>query len=281
MILITGATGSNGRELIAQLLAHGVAIRAMARKTPETPFPSEVQFVAGDFDNSESLLRALEGVDRAFLLTNSSEKVEEQQLRFATAARKVGLGHIVYLSQFHADPGSSVRFLRYHGRVEAAIRDAGLSYNFLRPNLYMQAILRVLRALGNGSHVSAPAGDCSVSVVDVRDIAAVAATTLCQDGHTGKIYTITGPEALTHHQIAAQISAVTGKRIDYMDIAEEQMRKGLCALGMPVWQAEGLLEDYAHYRRGEASEITSDVERVTGQKPRSFRTFLSECVVPR
>jgi uncharacterized protein YbjT (DUF2867 family) len=281
MILITGATGSNGKELIDELLGHGTPIRAMARKAPETPFPAGVDFVAGDFNDSDSLLNALRGVERAFLLTNSSEQVEEQQLRFVAAAKQSQLKHIVYLSQFAADPNSHVRFLRYHGVVEQAIKDIGLGYTFLRPNLYMQAIMKVLGKLQDGGHLAAPAADCKVSVVDVRDIAAVAAVVLTRDGHLGKTYDITGPEALTHQELAEQVSEVTGRHIDYIDIPEDKMREALLSFGMPAWQAAGLLEDYAHYRRGEASVVSSDVEMVTGKKPRPFRTFLAETVLTR
>ena len=135
------------------------------------------------------------GVQRVFLVTNSSEQVEQQQLRFLTLAREAGLGHIVYLSQLHASLESPLRFLRYHAAVEAAVRESGMSYTNLRPNLYMQSLLMLGHAIASEGRLYAPAGDARVSVVDVRDVAAVAVAALTQRQHEGKTYNITGPEA--------------------------------------------------------------------------------------
>jgi uncharacterized protein YbjT (DUF2867 family) len=136
MILITGATGANGTELIKRLSGVGVSLRAMARKPRNDPnsMPPGVEVVAADFDDPESLRKALNGIDRAFLVTNSSDKVEAQQLRFVELARAAGVQHIVYLSQLQAASNSPVRFLRYHGIVEDAIRTSGMQFTNLRPN---------------------------------------------------------------------------------------------------------------------------------------------------
>jgi uncharacterized protein YbjT (DUF2867 family) len=123
MILVTGAGGSNGSELIKQLSTTGASVRAMVRKRRdlENDALPGVEFVTADFDDLASVNRALEGVQSAFLVTNSSERTETQQLRFVETARAAGLRHIVYLSQLHATKDSPVRFLRYHAVVEEAI----------------------------------------------------------------------------------------------------------------------------------------------------------------
>jgi uncharacterized protein YbjT (DUF2867 family) len=112
-----------------------------------------------------------------------------------------------------------------------------------------------------------------VSIVDVRDIAAVAAAALTQSGHEGKIYDITGPESLTHAEMASRLTDALGKHITYVDIPETAMRSALLSLGFPEWQADGLVEDHAHYRRGEASGISPAVQDVTGHPPGTFREF--------
>ncbi len=278
MILVTGATGGNGTELIKQLEPLGILIRAMVRKLPtEAGFRSNnVEFVSGDFDDRESLVKALRGVDRAFLTTNSSERVEEQQLRFVEAAKESGVRHVVYLSQLHADQDSPVRFLRYHAIVEEALAASGMSFTCLRPNLYMQALLGFAGSIESEGRFFAPAGDARVSLVDVRDIAEVAAAALTGEGHEGKVYDITGPEALTHRELASQFSEALGKQVDYIDVPDAAMQEALLAYGMPLWQAEGLVEDYGHYRRGEAPGVSGDVQKVTGHAPRSFRSFLKD-----
>jgi uncharacterized protein YbjT (DUF2867 family) len=208
MILVTGATGTNGGELLKRLSALGMPLRAMVRSTSRLPndLHRGIELATADFDDDGSIARALEGVERAFLVTNSTERVEEQQLRFVERARAAGVRHIVYLSQLHAVRNSPVRFLHYHAVVEEAIASSGMEFTHLRPNLYMQGLLGFRFTIQAEGRIMAPAGDASVSVVDVRDIAAVAAAALTQSGHERKVYDITGPESLTHAELASQLS---------------------------------------------------------------------------
>ena len=274
MILVTGASGTNGREVIKALATRGVSAKAMMRsKDKARDLPHGITAVAGDFDDDGSLSSALSGVERAFLLTPSTEHAQVQQLRFVEAAGRAGVRRIVKLSQFAASPDSPVRFLRYHAAVEQAIRGSGMAWTFLRPNLFMQGLLQFAGMIRDKGMIAAPIGDARVSVVDVRDNAAVAATALIEDGHAGQTYTLTGPEALTHAEMAAKLSAATGCPIAFVDASEDDMRHAMAAVKMPDWQIEGLIEDYAHYHRGEAAVIATGVRDATGQAPRAFDGF--------
>jgi uncharacterized protein YbjT (DUF2867 family) len=275
MILVTGATGSNGSELIRQLSAKGVAVRGMVRR-PLNDAPPGIEFVTADFDDSTSIARALDGIERAFLVTNSSERTETQQLGFVEAAQRAGVRAIVYLSQLNAAKNSPVRFLHYHGVVEEAISSSGMAFTHLRPNLYMQALLAFRSSIISKRSFFAAAGNSRVSIVDVRDIAAVAAAALSESDHEGKTYDLTGPEALTHSEMASQLSDALGTRVAFVDIPESAMRDALLGFGLPEWQANGVIEDYAHYRRGEASTVSCAVRDVTGNPARSFRTFAQD-----
>jgi uncharacterized protein YbjT (DUF2867 family) len=171
MILVTGATGKNGVEILQRLSGRKERIRAMVRKQRGVANGAPncaLEFVEADFDDTASLRRALDGVQRAFLVTNSSELVEERQLRFIALARESGVKHIVYLSQLHASSASPLRFLRYHAAVEEALRKSGMSYTNLRPNLYMQGLLMIGKSIATEGRFFAPAGEARVSVVDVR-----------------------------------------------------------------------------------------------------------------
>jgi uncharacterized protein YbjT (DUF2867 family) len=278
VILITGASGNNGTEIIKRLSASGIAIRGMVRtrQLREGKTLPNVEFVTGDFDDPETLHRVLEGVDRAFLTTSSSERVETQQLSFVEAARAAGVRHLVYLSQLHAAKNSPVRFLRYHGVVEEAISSSGMAFTHLRPNLYMQGLLGFRSLIASQGRFFAPVSDARVSIVDVRDIAAVAASALTENRHEGKVYEITGPEALTQVEMASQLSEALGKPITFVDVPEAAMRESLKSFGFPDWQADGLIEDYAHYRRGEAAGVSSGVQDLTGVAPRAFKTFAGD-----
>lgn len=278
MILVTGAHGSNGTELLKLLVAKGLPARAMVRQASgrDSDLPPGVTAVAGDFDKPETLQSVLQGVDRVFLVTNSTERTQEQQLRFVEAANRAGVQHIVYLSQLHAAKDSPVRFLRYHAVVEEAIEKTRMAYTHLRPNLYMQGLLSFQPLIAKEGWFGAPVGDARVSAVDVRDIAAVAAEALSEPVHEGRTYDLTGPQALTHLEMAKALSTAMGLAIEFRDTPESTMRGALLSFGMPEWQADGLLEDYAHYRRGEAAGLSEDVLRVTGAKPRNFQSFAQD-----
>jgi len=275
-ILITGATDNIGTELTKQLSARKVPFRAMVRAMKDAKSLADLEgaeTILGDFNDEETVVAALQDVERAFLLTNSSEQAETQQSTFVDIANRAGVKHIVKLSQWAADSNSPVRFLRYHAAVEQKIKDSGIAYTFLRPNLFMQGLLGFRESIVKQGKFFAAIGDAKISAVDVRDIAAVAAAALTEQGHEGKIYNITGSEALTHQKMAEKLSAALKRQIQFVNVSPEAMRDALISAGFPDWQADGLIEDYAHYSRGEASEIASGVQDATGKPPRSFDDF--------
>lgn len=275
-IIITGATGNIGTQLTKLLAALKVPFRAMVRQTEDAKSFADlegVEVVVGDFNDEKTIAAVLRGIERAFLLTNSSEQAEKQQTVFVEAAQKAGIKHLVKLSQWAASTDSPVRFLRYHASVEQKIKDSGIAYTFLRPNLFMQGLLGFKETIINQNKFFAAIGDAKISVVDVRDIAAVAAAALTEDGHENKIYNLTGPEALSHKEMAKKLSAALGRQIQFADVLPEAMREALNSAGFPDWQADGLIEDYAHYSRGEAAEIASGIQDATGKPPRTFEDF--------
>lgn len=278
MILVTGSTGNVGAELVKKLSANGQPVRAFVRSTAQSQaiaLPG-VEFFEGDFADTRTFAPALENIDRLFLLIPSSSRVEEQQRNFVDAAKRSGVRHIVKLSQLAADEKAPGRFQRYHAAIENYIAKTGMPHTFLRPNLFMQGLLNFRATILSRGAFYAPAGTAKVSVVDVRDIAEVAAKTLTESGHEGKTYDITGPEALTHGEMATQISKALGREIKYVDVSPESMRQALLGFGMPAWQADGLVEDYDHYRRGEAAMVTSAVCEVTGKEAVPFAQFAKD-----
>jgi len=278
MILITGATGNVGTELVKRLARRGEKVRAFVRRgSTRGVLPVRgVEFVEGDFSQPASFLPALAGIDRLFLLIPSREHVERQQKEFVDAAKQSGVRQIAKLSQLGANEKARARFPRYHGAVESYIVKSGIGYTFLRPNLFMQALLNFRSAIASAGVLYAPAGNSRVSIVDVRDIAAVAERILTEPGHEGKVYDITGPEALTHGEMAATLSHRLGRTIKHVDIAPTAFREALLSVGLPHWQVEGVVEDYEQYRNGEASAIASTVRDVTGEGARTFGPFAEE-----
>jgi uncharacterized protein YbjT (DUF2867 family) len=275
-VLVTGVTGTTGSALVELLLGHDVSVRAMVRSDASAArfAGTAVTPVVADFDDPASVATALAGVDRAYLVTPSSERAQAQQVRFAELAAEAGVAHLVKLSQLAADEESPVRFLRYHAAVERRIRELGIGATFLRPNLFLQGLLAMAGPIREG-RLFAPIGDARVSAVDVRDIGAVAAAVLTEPGHEGATYTITGPAAPTHAEIAAVIGDVTGRPVAFADVPPAAFAEQLRGV-LPPWQVEGLLEDYAHYARGEAAAVLPTVREVTGRDPRTVAEFVRD-----
>jgi uncharacterized protein YbjT (DUF2867 family) len=275
-ILITGSTGTIGSELCKQLSKKGIPFRAMSRTMEEAKHIKDLngsEVVVADFNDPDSLQKALEGIKHAFLLTNSSPKAEQLQLNFVNAARRTNLEHIVKQSQYKATVDSPVRFLRYHAAVEQRISESGIHFTFLRPNLFMQGLLGFKDSINREGTFFGTLGDAKVSLIDIRDIAGVAVEALQGSDHYSKIYNLTGPEALTHSEIAGQFSNALGRSITYVDVSDDEMLEALLKAGFPGWQAHGLIEDYAHYGRGEAQAVTNTVEQITGRRPYRFEDF--------
>ena len=278
-ILITGATGNIGKELTKYLSEKGIAFRAMVRSVEDAKDLAALPgatLIEGNFNNINSLENALKGARKAFLLTNSSELAEQQQRTFVEIAANSGVQHIVKLSQWAADENSPARFLRYHAVVERLIKESGITYTFLRPNLFMQGLLGFRQTIIHQDQFYGAVGDSKISLVDVRDIAEAAGEALTKSGHENKIYNLTGPEALSHYNLAEKLSSAVGREVRFVDVSSNVLREMLLSIGFPEWQAEGLVEDYAHYKAGEASEIASGVFESTGHDPRDFEGFAND-----
>ncbi|MBE1877798.1 SDR family oxidoreductase [Myceligenerans pegani] len=268
-VLVTGATGTVGSALVPALRVRGLGVRAMTRHAGRDIDGAET--VVADLKDPVSLAAALDGVDAVFLNSPSAEDAAAVQIRFADLAREAGVQRLVLLSQYAATADSPVRFLRWHAEVESHVRRIGLDHTVLRPNLYLQGLFGMAATIAQG-WFGAPIGDATVSAIDTRDIAESAAAVLAGTGHDGRTYTLTGPRAVSHHEIARALSDVTGRDITFRDVPADRFAAMLSGI-LPPWQVNGLVEDYAHYARGEASEVHSSVADLTGRPARDLTDF--------
>lgn len=276
-ILVTGATGTVGGEVVKQLSSTGQKVRASVRSTTRATYDKlkDVELVEMDYNKPETLVTAFKGADKLFLLTPVSPKTTELTANLVKEAKKNGIKHIVKQSVRGADSELDVAILRLHRQAEKMIEESGIPFTFLRPNDFMQNFINFYSpTIKSNNALYLPAEDAKVSFVDVRDIAAIAVKTLTDDGkHIGKAYTIAGPEALSYSQAAEILSNVTGKKISYVNVSEEDTRVGMKAMGWDDWLINAALQFFDLYKKGYASKVSTDVEEVLGRRPISFSQF--------
>src|SRR6202171_1437414 len=278
MILVTGATGLNGSELVRRLSAKGIPSRALVRslaKAQALASLPHVEVVEGDMARPDSLTTALRGVERAILISSSDPTMFEVQSSFIDAARKAGVKHLVKLSGIIPERDSPFRFARMHAEIERRLEDSGMAFTHLRAGEFMPSYFRQVPSIVARGVMALPMGEARIASVDIGDIARGAITVLTTTGREGKIYPLTGPEALTMSEVAQKLSAATGKPIRYVDVPPEEARQARLAAGIPPYLAEGLDELFAERRKGNESTGVPTIEEVFGWKPTTFAEFAS------
>jgi uncharacterized protein YbjT (DUF2867 family) len=276
MILVTGATGLNGSELVRRLSAKGIPSRALVRNPAKAqPLASlpNVEVVEGDMARPDSLTDALRGVERAMLISSSDQTMVEVQSSFIDAARRAGVQHIVKLSGIIPELDSPFRFARMHAEIEKRLEASGVAYTHLRAGEFMPSYFRQVPSIVARGVMALPMADARIASVDIGDIAEVAIAVLTTSGHEGKTYPLTGPESLTMADVAAKLSAAIGKPVRYVDVPAEDARQARLAAGMPPYLAEGLDELFAERRKGKESTVWATIQEVFGWAPTSFDEF--------
>jgi uncharacterized protein YbjT (DUF2867 family) len=230
MLLVTGATGTNGRFVVQTLLAARVRVRALVQDSSRATDLQRAgaELVVADFDQPGTLDAALAGVERCLLLSAVDKQLVERETRFVERATKAGLKHLVKFSSIGAHPAASFTFGRQHGAAERVIMDSGLPFTFIRPNFFMQNLLWSAETIKTRGELSSSLGSTPASHVDARDIAAVIASTLTEplDRHAGRIHLVTGPAALSFDHVAEAFSRILEKPVRYRNLSDERSRPG-------------------------------------------------------
>lgn len=281
MILVTGATGLTGGEVVRRLSARGVPVRALVRnasttnaaKADELARLAGVEIVEGDMARPDSLAEALRGADRAMLISNSDADMRDIQSNFIDAAARAGTPHVVKLSGIIPDIDSPFRFARMHGEIELHLAASGVPFTNLRAGEFMHAYFRQVPSIVNRGVLALPMADARIASIDIGDIADVAADVLTGSGHEGRTYPITGPEALSMAEVAERLSAATGNAIRYVDVPPEDARSAQLERGMPPYLVDGLFELFAERRKGKEGTVSPVMETVFGRRPTSFEAF--------
>lgn len=277
-VLITGATGSVGAPLVAALHQRGTPVRALVRDPDRarTLLGGSVELVTGDLAEPHTLRPALTGVEQVFLACANVPHQVRYECDLIDAAAEAGVRRLVKLSAVGARPGSPAHFWDWHGRIEAHLHGSGVPAVVLRPTFYMSNLLASAATVQHTGKLFAPAGGAKIAMIDPADVARAAAVALTEAGHVGRTYTVTGPEAITYDDVAAELSAATGRSIEFVDVPDQAMRDALLQAGTPSWLADQLVAIFERLREGAAAQTTEAVHALTGKPPRGIRAFVTD-----
>jgi uncharacterized protein YbjT (DUF2867 family) len=271
MILVSGANGNSGSEVTRQLAAAGRPVRALLRSRENaSKLPKAgVEIALGSFADIPSLDAAMTGVRAVFLISFEHPDQLALQANVIEAARRAGVRMIARLSASSADPESPDPLIRAHGLGDRQLARSGLGHVLIRPQWFDQNFITYCP----GGVIRLPAGETRLPFVDLRDIAAVTIKALTEPGHDGKAYVLTGPEALSHAEVAAILSEATGKRFVYENIPPETYRRMLIAEGASEFRADLVVNLFDRMRQRGTAPIHDDIGKVLGRPAIGFRAF--------
>lgn len=275
-ILVTGATGNVGSELIKQLVAQDVPIKAAVRNLEKAGSMGwkNVERVFFDYTKPETFEAAFADVERVFVVPPPiTPRQHEVLIPMLDAAKQAGIRHIVNLSTMSVEHDETLP-LRL---AEKYLEESGMTYTLLRPNWFMQNCNGFLLGSINGQGgIYVPAADAKTSFIDIRDIAAVAVAALTTEAYDNRTYTLTGGKALDRYEMAEILSAVSGKDLHYVPMSDDDMRAALKSAGLPDENSEMLIRLYQFVRQGWTAPVSPDVANVLGREPITFEQYAQD-----
>ena len=271
-VLVTGATGNTGSILVPALREAGVDVRALVRDESKAQPLEEigVEIVIGDLDRPETIAPALEGVDKIYLLTWNGPTQEQQAENVINVAAKAGDPHIVRHSMWGSEKS---RIIQQGYRVEQAVKSSGLPWTLLKPTFFMQNTMMAAQSIASDGVIYWDMDDGKLGMIDLRDGADSAFAVLTGSGHEGKRYILTGPQAISFHEVAATFSKVLGKDVKYVKVPHEAGVQSMIGMGFPEWIAQGYGELNEGFSENFANRVADNVETLTGHPARSFEQF--------
>jgi uncharacterized protein YbjT (DUF2867 family) len=275
-VLITGATGNIGGEVVRHLIEKKIPIGALVRNRAKAANleAQGVELTQGDFSQPDSLYPALCGIEKAFLVMPNHRHQVELESNFIEAAQKAGVRHIVKLSVMNAGELPST-FQKWHRQIEEHLEASGMAWTHLRPNMLMQNMRWFVPTIAQQGAFYNCVGDAKISHVDARDVAAVAAVCLSEAGHENKSYVLTGSEAISFDEVAEIFAKELNRSIKYVNLPPQGLKAARLANGEPEWYLDGELELLACWEKGVGSAVTDAIAQITKRSPITFAEFAS------
>lgn len=280
-LLLTGATGRLGQLVAASLAASGISWRAFARRPDAARALGSAEVVTGDFGSASQLDLAMAGMRCVILISGDDPRQDELEINVVNAAARAGVRRLVKLSAQSAGLDPPASFGRKHILVEQAVAHSasknGMTWTFVRPVFFQQSFLLFAEPVRKSGKIILPGGKGACAFVGARDVADCLVKVATTDGHAGKIYTLTGPQALTFAQAAAAIGAQRGKPVGYIAppawLAKIVLPK---ASGMPRWLAMEVIDLLQAIAKGAQAKVSPDVQVLLGRAPRNFDAFVKD-----
>jgi uncharacterized protein YbjT (DUF2867 family) len=274
VILVIGANGKVGGQALRRLVEKGLDVRAFVRDRAKfDALGLGVEAVEGDLDHADTIPPAMAGVDKV-LVVSAGWDIPTEDANAIAAAEQAGVRELVLLSSLGVEAG--VASGPFHGPGEATLRNSNLSWTILRPGFFMANALMWRDTVVGQGVVYEPTGAGRHALVHPDDVGDVAAEILAGEGHEGRIYELTGPEAVSSADCAAALAAVLGREIRHVDVPEEAFLGGLAQAGVPAPVAENLARYYAMVKAGDFAMVSPDVEHILGRPARTFQEWATE-----
>ncbi len=272
-ILVTGATGTTGSEVVRQLSAQGIAARALTRNVMRAAALPGIDFVGGDLSDAGSLTAAFDGVEAVYLNIVPGPDALMQIDNALAAAKAAGVKRIVKLSALHASSESPSAIIRMHAEADARVRASGIGATILRANSFYQNLESQRGSILAQGRFYLPMGDARQSLIDVADIAAIAIRALTTADLVGRDYDLTGPDALSFHDVASALSRARAEPVTYVPISNEDFAASLRSSGLPDAAAATVAELFAVFASGALASPTPDAASLLGRAPRSIDDY--------
>jgi uncharacterized protein YbjT (DUF2867 family) len=280
MILITGATGKTGGEVARQLADAKLPFRALIRNVDKGRAVKALgaKIIVGDIGDKAALQRAMEGVDKAFLVLPNDEQQLVLEKQFIDAAVAAHVGHLVYLSSLESVPESKNPITQNHVAAETYLRESGLTWTIIRPTFFMQMFEGMAARIKDTGRIVMPAGKGTVSTTDIRDVGEVIVDVLTDNSgeHANQSYDLTGPELLTFSEIADRFSQVLGRKIEYVDQPIDEFRKVLMSINLSEWRTNAVCKELEAIAAGVVDHTTDTVETLLGRPATSLSQFIED-----
>lgn len=275
LIAVTGATGNVAPEVIALLLAAGHRVRAVVRNPAKAAGLAArgAEIMEADLGRPRTLEHAFDGADAVLSIVPPGPLAPQQTSAVFWAARQSRVGHVVRLSAFGAAHDAPTVNSRLHALSDAELERSNVPYTILKPHFFMQNLFMAAESVAKEGAMYFALGEGRMGLIDVADIAAVAAHVLTTPGHAGKTYVMTGPESIDMHAVAAAFSDALGKVVRYVPIPVAALDQGLSQMGMDEFNRTMLCDYFTAYSNNWGDAVTHSVPELLGRPARSIRDF--------